>query len=106
MVNNKSPAHLGVPMTGGPINIPIAELVYIKCPVCGSILFDQAFKMGIISKLHPSNPTKQDQLVRMEVLNTTRCRICKERFGVPKEEVKNDDDKIPKDSIPAEATDP
>ena len=74
MVNNKSPVHLVGP-TIGPNKIPIAELEFLKCPLCESSIFSKA------GKLHPLNETGQDQVFFFDIMNTIRCSICGERIS-------------------------
>lgn len=64
-------------------NIAFKDIKFSECPSCLGSFFTQTFRIGTINKSHPQNSTGQDQIIRIEILNTTRCVICKERFELP-----------------------
>ncbi|MCK4828801.1 hypothetical protein KA005_74440 [bacterium] len=56
----------------------ISEAISKSCEQCGGAVFDQAVKLGLISKLSSKNRTGQDVLVKFEVY---LCRNCGHEYG-------------------------
>ena len=80
--NNKKVIPMMVPNLGGPMQQPfdISEAIQKHCEKCGGLTFDQAVKLGLISKMAGRNRTGQDVLVKFEVY---LCRSCGHEYGQP-----------------------
>ena len=80
--NNRQRVPIPIPMVGGGQQQPfdISEAIQKQCDVCGERTFDQAVKLGLISKMAPKNRTGQDVLVKFEVYI---CRNCDHEYGQP-----------------------
>ena len=74
MSNHNKPIPLGaVPLVGQaqpPIDVTQAS---VRVCACGSNVFDQAFTLGMVSRMASGNKTGQDVLVQMPVFV---CREC------------------------------
>lgn len=80
MSNKRKMKPMSVPKIGGQQQQPfdISEAVPKSCEQCGGAVFDQAVKLGLISKLSAKNRTGQDVLVKFEVY---LCRDCGHEYG-------------------------
>jgi len=74
---------MSIPMVGGGMQqqpFDISEAMQKACEKCGGATFNQAVKLGLISKMAPKNRTGQDVLVKFEVYI---CRSCGHEYGQP-----------------------
>lgn len=78
--NMKNVLPMGSARVGMQQPFDIADAVPRRCEKCQGEYYDKVLRLGIISKIAPSNKTGQD--VRIE-FNTYLCRKCGHEFGVP-----------------------
>ena len=56
-----------------PIAIGPSDTIQSTCRECGGDLFNLVYRHRILPAIHPKNPTRQDQPVKIEVFLCTSC---------------------------------
>lgn len=71
-----------VPNVGQPqqIQFDIKDTTGQLCVMCSGWHFDLSYRLQVLSRLNPKNPSGQDALIKMEVF---LCRSCGHEYGQP-----------------------
>ena len=62
------------------IQFDIKDTAGQPCVKCSGWYFDLSYRLQVLSRLNPKNPTGQDALIKMEVY---LCRSCGHEYGQP-----------------------
>ncbi|MFH1999106.1 MAG: hypothetical protein ABIK28_05455 [Planctomycetota bacterium] len=69
-----------VPKVGQQQPFDVREAAMKPCAKCQGEFYDKALRLGLISPMAPSNPTRQEVRVEFQVY---LCRSCGHEFGKP-----------------------
>ncbi len=58
-----------------PPQVDISQSIPIKCKACSHNQFEQAFRLGAVSRMAPGNKTGQDLMVRHEIFICINCGV-------------------------------
>lgn len=55
--------------------VDVSQAISIRCKACDSDHFEQAFRLGTVSRMAPGNKTGQDLMVRHEIFLCINCGV-------------------------------